>query len=176
MKQEEPVQVPVPPDETGTRKSGANPKGTVLDGTIEEVLESKGREVYTTTAEVSAIDAVREMNERGVGALVVIEGERPVGIFTERDVTKKLVGTGCDPDSTTVGDFMTRELVVVNGEVTVGEAMGIVTTKRSRHLPVVEGGRLAGIVSAGDLTYWLTRRQQIHIKDLTDYILGNYPV
>ncbi len=148
----------------------------VLLGTMKQVLEGKGRQVFTIDPGATISEAIREMNAREVGALVVVRSDRPVGIFTERDVLRKLEGGGLDPAETKVSKLMSQGLVVVTEEVTVGEAMAIMTQKRCRHLPVVEQGKLVGLVSSGDMALWLTRRQEIHIKDLTDYILGNYPV
>jgi CBS domain-containing protein len=148
----------------------------VLDDKVKVVLDEKGRDVYTVSPEATAAEAVGEMNDRGVGGLVVVRGDRPVGIFTERDVLRRLFGEGPDIQDVPVARLMTEELVVIGQEVTVGEAMAIITSKRCRHLPVLEDGRLAGIVSSGDLTRWVTRRQEIHIRDLTEYIQGTYPV
>ena len=148
----------------------------MLGEKIKAVLDDKGRDVYTISPEATVGEAVREMNDRGVGGLVVVRGERPAGIFTERDVLRRLSSEGPSIQDVPVARFMTESLVVVGEEVTIGEAMAIITSKRCRHLPVVEGGRLVGIVSSGDLTKWVTRRQEIRIRDLTEYIQGTYPV
>ena len=148
----------------------------VFDEKIKVVLDDKGRDVYTISPEATAAEAVGEMNDRDVGGLVVVRGGRPVGIFTERDVLRRLLGEGTDTQDIPVAKLMTEDLVVIDEDVTIGEAMAIITSKRCRHLPVVDGGRLAGIVSSGDLTKWVTRRQEIHIRDLTEYIQGTYPV
>ncbi len=143
---------------------------------VKVVLDDKGRDVYTIGPEATAAEAVGEMNDRGVGGLVVVRDGRPVGIFTERDVLRRLFGEGPDIQDVPVARLMTEDLVVIAEDVTIGEAMAIITSKRCRHLPVVEKGRLAGIVSSGDLTKWVTRKQEIHIRDLTEYIQGTYPV
>jgi CBS domain-containing protein len=148
----------------------------VLDEKLAEILDAKGADVYTTSPEATVAEAVGEMNARGVGALVVMEKGRPIGIFTERDVLRRLVGEGRDCRGTKVADMMTREVIMIGPDITVGEAMAIVTGRRLRHLPVVEGGKLVGLVSSGDLTMWVTRRQEIHIRDLAGYIQGTYPV
>lgn len=147
----------------------------LLDEGIKVVLDAKGRDVYTISPEATAAEAVEEMNARGVGALVVARAGRPVGIFTERDVLRRLVGEGRDCRDEKVAELMTETLFVIGEEATVGEAMAIITEKRCRHLPVVDGGRLTGLVSSGDLTKWVTRKQRIHIRDLTGYIAGTYP-
>ncbi len=149
---------------------------SMFEEKVKVVLDDKGRDVYTISPEATAAEAVGKMNDRGVGGLVVVRHDRPVGIFTERDVLRRLFGEGPDIQDIPVAKLMTEDLVVIGEDVTIGEAMGIITSKRCRHLPVVEGGRLAGIVSSGDLTKWVTRKQEIHIRDLTEYIQGTYPV
>jgi CBS domain-containing protein len=148
----------------------------LLQEKVRLVLEAKGRDVYTISAGASVADAVQEMNKRGVGALVVVEGNRPVGIFTERDVLRRLPGESSEWRSVKVASLMTQKIIVIDENVSIGEAMAIITEKRCRHLPVVEQGRLTGIVSSGDLTKWVTKKQRIHIDDLTSFIMGTYPV
>ena len=137
---------------------------------IRALLEEKGKDVESIGPDASVADAVRRMNERHIGALLVIEGDRPVGIFTERDVLVRVVAERLDPDTTGVRDVMTTTLVVVTPTTTVEEAMVITTHKRCRHLPVMNGSELVGLVSAGDLTRSLIKNQQADISDLTNYI------
>ncbi len=142
---------------------------------LRSVLADKGSEVHTVDHETTVLEAVGHMNEHGVGALLVTSGGRVVGVFTERDVLRRVVGRGLDPKTLPVREVMTREVVAVAPTVTVGEAMAIVTARRFRHLPVMEGGRLVGIVSAGDLTRWASRGQRSEIQQLIEYITGQYP-
>lgn len=146
-----------------------------MDEPVSAILEHKGPTVETTTAEATVTEAVRAMNRARIGSLVVLDGERPLGIFTERDVLTRVVAEGRDPDGTRVGEVMTREIAVIRLTTTVGHAMAIMTEKRCRHLPVVEEGRLAGMVSIGDVTRWNIRDQQHTIEDLVSYIQGEYP-
>ncbi len=139
------------------------------------VLEHKGATVHSVNPEATVLEAVQRMNELGIGALLVVDGERPVGMFTERDVLRRVVDAPGEASGTPVADVMSRELVVVHPEMTVEEAMAVMTEKRCRHLPVLEGERLAGMVSIGDLTRWVSRRQASHIQDLVNYITGKYP-
>jgi CBS domain-containing protein len=120
-------------------------------------------------------DAVRQMNRERVGALLVMVGDTIVGIFTERDLLSRVVAEDRSPVATKVGDVMTTEIVAVRPGRTVGEAMQIVSEKRVRHLPVVEDGRLLGIISAGDLTRWTVAEKEGLIHSLMDYIQGTYP-
>jgi CBS domain-containing protein len=132
--------------------------------------------VYRIAPEATVAEAVRAMNQAKVGALVVVDGDRPVGIFTERDVLVRVVDEGREAGTTRVVDVMTRQLVAIRPATTVREAMMIVTEKRCRHLPVVEeDGRLHGMISIGDLTRWMVRGQQDRIEELLSYITGGYP-
>jgi len=142
---------------------------------LKRILEEKGSTVHSVEPEASVLEAVRRMNQHRVGALLVMDGDRPVGIFTERDVLKRVVDTGKDPGRTRVADVMTTDLVCVRPETTVHEAMAVITERRCRHLPVLDGERLSGLVSIGDLTRWLVKDQHIQIRDLVDFITGKYP-
>ena len=144
-------------------------------GHLSAVLAEKGRQVYTVAPSVTVRQAVRQMNDAGVGALLVAEGTRPVGMFTERDVLRRVVDAGRDPNTTRVADAMTTELVMVEPSTTVEEAMAIMTASRFRHLPVMEADRIAGLVSIGDLLRWVSISQERHIQKLTDYITGRHP-
>ncbi len=144
-------------------------------GFISAVLADKGRNVYTVSPRATVQQAVREMNEKGIGALLVVDYDLPVGIFTERDVLSRVVGGGLDPGSTTLDAVMTRDLIVVEPTTSVEQAMAIMTMKRFRHLPVVDGGHVVGLVSIGDLTRWVSLNQEVEIQHLVDYITGRYP-
>jgi CBS domain-containing protein len=158
---------------TAPRRDGGTEE-TVKD-TLHTLLEQKGHKVHTISPGETVLDAVRKMNHERIGALLVLEGGDLVGIFTERDVLTRVVDQARDPSSTSVADVMTSQPVVVTSRATISEAMAVVSEKRCRHLPVVEEGRLIGLVSAGDLTHWLTRNQEYHIQDLTNYITRKYP-
>lgn len=143
---------------------------------LRSVLAEKGSAVYATAPSATVGEAVREMNAKGVGALLVLEPVgRVVGIFTERDVLRRVVDERRDPATTPVRAVMSREVVMVEPSLTVGEAMAIMTRLRVRHLPVVEDGTLYGMVSIGDLTRWLVNDQQEEIDRLVDYITGHRP-
>lgn len=137
---------------------------------IAKLLEHKGRTVAATTSTVSVAAAVDAMNERRIGSLVIVDGGRVIGIFTERDVLVRVVARGADPRVTLVGDVMTPDPITVRLDTTVGAAMSIISERRCRHLPVVDGDWLCGLISAGDLTSWMLRTQQRTIYDLEDFI------
>lgn len=141
-----------------------------MNDPIARVLESKGSSVETVSPDTTVLAAVRQMNERKIGALLVTERGRPIGIFTERDVLVRVVAAGLDPVMTPVKEVMTRNPVVVRSEVTVNEAMRVSTGRRCRHLPVIDDGGLRGLISIGDLTSWVVRHQQRTIDDLHDYM------
>jgi len=142
-----------------------------MNDPIARVLGHKGNDVETIAPETMVIAAVHKMNAHKIGALLVVDGERPVGIFTERDVLVRVVAAGLDPKTTPVSEVMTRNPVVVQSTVTVKEALFVISTKRCRHLPVVDdGGGVRGLISIGDLTSWLVRDQQRTIEDLHDYM------
>ncbi|GIW14115.1 MAG: inosine-5-monophosphate dehydrogenase [Tepidiforma sp.] len=141
-------------------------------GFVSSVLAEKGRHVYTIERSATVADAVRQMNEKGIGALLVVESGRPVGIFTERDVLRRVVDAGRDPASTHVAEVMTREPVTISPDWHVEEAMELMTSHRFRHLPVIEDGNLVGMISIGDLMRWVTIHQEDHIRQMTDYITG----
>jgi len=139
------------------------------------VLKNKGQTVHSVTPETPVVEAVKKMNQERIGALLVLDQDALVGIFTERDVLTRIVDEKRDPATTLVAQVMTDELVVVKPTTTVEEAMAVVTEKRCRHLPVMENQRLVGLVSSGDLTRWVTRNQEFQIKDLVNYITRKYP-
>ena len=141
-----------------------------MNETIEKVLEHKGDTVEAIAPETSVLRAVERMNECHIGSLVVCDGDRPVGIFTERDVLVRVIARGLDPKRTPVGEVMTRDPIAIRPDVTITEAMLVITERRCRHLPVVDDNKLRGLISIGDLTSWLVRHQQRTIDDLHDYM------
>ncbi len=143
--------------------------------TLDAVLAHKGNTVHWVAPESSVLEAVRKMNQERIGAVLVCSGGTPVGIFTERDVLCRVVDQGRDPYITRVRQVMTTELATVKPSTTIEEAMAVITDRRCRHLPVMEGGTLRGMVSIGDLTRWASRHQEFHIQDLVNYITSKYP-
>lgn len=137
---------------------------------IGKVLAHKGRVVETTTAEMSVAAAVEHMNDRRIGALVVMREQTIIGIFTERDVLVRVVAAGKDPMTTRVQEVMTENPVTVRAEMTVADALTTITERRCRHLPVIDDAGLCGLISIGDLTSWIVRDQRQTIEDLHNYI------
>jgi CBS domain-containing protein len=147
----------------------------IMQDTLEAVLASKGSTVYSVAPETPVLDAVRTMNRARVGALLVCVANELVGIFTERDVLNRVVDPGRDPTSTKVVEVMTSEVVTVRSNTGIQDAMAVISERRFRHLPVIDDGKLLGVVSSGDLTRWVSRNQEGHIQDLVNYITGKYP-
>ena len=141
-----------------------------MDSQIRKVLDTKGPQVEKIDASATVCAAVGLMNERTIGSVVVFDGAKLVGIFTERDVLVRVVGERRDAATVRVGEVMTRALLTIELSTSVEEAMAIMTARRCRHLPVVDGDRVVGLISAGDLTRWVIRNQERAIIDLTDYI------
>jgi CBS domain-containing protein len=137
---------------------------------ISRILERKGRDVATTAPGTSVVVAVEHMNVRHIGSLVVVDGSRLTGILTERDVLMRVVAAGRDPRVTMVAEVMTPDPVIVRPDMTIGDAMRLITERRCRHLPVVDETGLCGLISSGDLTSWVVRLREAEINDLQDYI------
>ncbi len=139
------------------------------------ILEEKGRGLYVTGPEATVTEAADLMCQARVGALLVMQSDMLVGIFSERDVMSRVVLVGLDPKRTRVGEVMTRNVVCVEIDVSPDEAMAIITERRMRHLPVVDGRRVVGMVSIGDLVRWAVRDREQSIEQLRDYVTGKYP-
>jgi len=141
--------------------------------TIKQLLDKKGREVHTIGPDERVFEAIRRMAELGIGALVVTEGEKPVGIITERDYARKVILKGRSSKETPVRAIMTEKVIYIRPEQTIEDAMAIMTEKKIRHLPVLEEGKLAGIISIGDVVKAIIENQQFVIDQLTNYIHGD---
>lgn len=115
---------------------------------------------HFVSADTSVAACVRTMTAEQIGALIVMEGESLIGIFTERDALNKVLAAGLDPTGTKVSEVMTKDPYCIPPSTTVGEAMELVTKRRFRHLPIVENGKVLALVSSGDLTHWLVKGQK----------------
>ncbi len=144
--------------------------------TVADILKSKSSSmVHSITSTETVQSAAVKMAELGIGGLLVIDNQQVVGIFTERDVVNKLFKNHLNPETVTVGELMTRKLIFASLTTTVKEAMEIFTEQRFRHLPVMDNGRLVGLVSSGDVTKWIITHLQSEVTTLADYIRGeNY--
>jgi len=137
---------------------------------LKQLLSAKGGEVYSVGAGAKVIEALQIIAQKDVGALVVMEGERLAGILSERDYARKVILQGRSSQDVSVRDIMTSEVITIDPSRTVEECMALVTQRRVRHLPVVENGRLIGVVSIGDLVKEVIAEQGETIKQLESYI------
>ncbi len=136
------------------------------------LLADKESKIHAISSQKTVFDAAMKMNHLGIGALLVIDDEQLVGIVSERDIIRKLIGQKHDLAVVHVADIMTKKLVTVPPTTTVQEAMRIITDRRFRHLPVIDNGKLIGLISIGDLTRWVMLAQEREIDALTGYIHG----
>jgi CBS domain-containing protein len=139
---------------------------------VQHLLDSKGREVISIDQEASVYDAIKLMAERGVGSLLVMDGNELRGIVTERDYARKVIIKGRSSESTQVHEIMTIDLVTTTGAQTVNECMTKMSEKRIRHLPVMSGEEVVGLISIGDLVQAIISDQQQEIEQLESYISG----
>jgi CBS domain-containing protein len=137
---------------------------------VGELLATKGHEVATIAPSATVLEATQQMNARRIGAVVVVEGDQLVGIFSERDVLTRVVAAGRDPATTRVAEVMTREVLTCTPDITLEECRKIFTERRIRHLPVVEGGKLVGIITTGDILAHEVREHEKTIQHLENYI------
>jgi CBS domain-containing protein len=143
--------------------------------TVVDILEDKGREMLTVLREDTVHRAVEIMCEAHVGALLVMDADRLVGIISERDVMTRVVLAGLNPRHMFVVEAMTRGVTRITCDASAEEAMAIMTERRVRHLPVVDGMRVVGIISIGDLVRWTIRDREHQIQQMQDYVAGRYP-
>ena len=137
---------------------------------VKQVLQTKGHDIWSVGPEVSVYDAIAEMAQKGVGALVVLEGESLVGVVSERDYARKVELQGCSSRDTKIRDIMTTRVVYARPDQSVEDCMAMMTEKRIRHLPVMEGDKLLGVLSIGDLVKSIIEEQKHVIEQLEQYI------
>ncbi|MEO6244918.1 MAG: CBS domain-containing protein, partial [Opitutaceae bacterium] len=141
-----------------------------MNSPISALLDRKGHSVFSVSPTVTVSEAVAEMNRQRVGCMLVIDEGRLVGVFTERDVLKRVVGAAIDPKSTRVAEVMTSSVITILPSTTVEQAMVIFIEKRCRHLPVLEDERLVGAISIGDVTRWMADAHRVEAEHLKNYI------
>ncbi len=145
-----------------------------VTGTIEAILNQKTGEIWSITPDATVYDAVALMAEKNVGALVVLRGEELVGIISERDYTRKVMLRGKRSRETAVHEIMSTELTTVEPKESVDHCLQFMTDKRVRHLPVVESGKLRGVISIGDLVKHVISVQSAALEQLESYISGGF--
>jgi signal-transduction protein with cAMP-binding, CBS, and nucleotidyltransferase domain len=142
--------------------------------TVKDILSEKGLKVWTISPDAKVLDALNLMAEKGLGALVVFEHDDIVGIVSERDYARKVILKGRHSHDTKVRDIMTAPVYGVHLETTADECMALMTDKHIRHLPVCKDGKLAGVISIGDVVKAIIGQQKVTIENLENYIMGKY--
>jgi CBS domain-containing protein len=141
---------------------------------ISVLLQRKGAVVHSVAPDLSIFEAVAEMNRLRIGAIVILDGGKLAGIFTERDALQRVLGTGIDPRAVKVAEVMTRNVITVAPEAAVEDVAAMFTEKRCRHLPVVSGGNLVGLISIGDISRWVADHHRAEAEHLKNYISGGF--
>ena len=145
---------------------------TTTSGTIGTILHHKGASVWTISPQATVFEAIQLLAKKNIGALPVVENDKLVGIFSERDYTRKVALEGKTSHNTKVRDIITTNVATISPSDTVEDAMRIMTEKRVRHLPVMENGRMTGFISIGDLVNWIISVQSATIDQMESYLAG----
>ncbi len=140
--------------------------------TIRQLLQTKGHDLWSARPDTSVYDALQLMDEHRIGALLVLDGDDLVGIFSERDYARKVVLKGKTSRGTTIGEIMSRRVSCVRTDQTIEECMALMTDRRIRHLPVLEDEKLVGVISIGDVVKAVISEQEFVISQLENYITG----
>jgi CBS domain-containing protein len=143
-----------------------------LSAPISVILKRKSGQVFSTRPDATVYEAIEIMADKQIGALLVMEKNELVGIISERDYARKIILKGRSSKETPVAEIMTSEVLSVSPQHSVGDCMRMITDNRVRHLPVLENGAVAGMLSIGDLVNWIITEQQATIRQLEAYISG----
>jgi CBS domain-containing protein len=142
--------------------------------TIRQILDRKGKSVLTVKSNSSVLEAISTMSEANIGAIIIQDGDKPAGIFTERDYMRKIALEGRSSSDTSVRDVMSAPLITIQPMDTSESAMETMTACRCRHLVVMDGEQMVGIVSVGDLVKHLLEDKEAQVEHLSQYISGSY--
>ncbi len=139
---------------------------------IQTLLKKKGYDVWRIAPDASVYDAIHLMAEKGVGALIVMDGQKLVGVISERDYARKIILEGRSSENTKISEIMSAEVITVGPDSRIEECMAMMTERRIRHLPVLDGDELIGVISLGDLVKYIIAEQQFVIEQMERYIAG----
>ena len=141
---------------------------------IEQLLENKDNQIWSVEPKISIFKALKIMSDKEIGALLVIEDEKLVGIFSERDYARKVILKGKSSKNTQVGELMTKKVFYIDPKKTINDCMAIMTDKHVRHLPVIENDKVIGMVTIGDVVNQIISEQEFTIQHLENYITGTH--
>jgi CBS domain-containing protein len=145
-----------------------------IGGTIDAILKNKTGDLWSIPPEMTVFEAIKVMSDKNIGALLVTANDKLVGIISERDYTRKVALRGKSSKETPVREIITIPVITAGPSHTVEECLRLMTDNRVRHLPVLDGDRIVGVVSIGDLVNWIISAQDVAIKQMENYIAGNY--
>jgi CBS domain-containing protein len=137
---------------------------------VKDLLARKGGNVLVVSPSTTVLDAAEQMNAEGTGSVLVVDNDRLTGIFTERDLMRRIVAVRLDPGTVPVSQVMTTALVTATLEATIGDCGALMSERRIRHLPVVDGTQIAGMVTTGDILAWQLQEQQSVIQQLESFV------
>jgi CBS domain-containing protein len=143
-----------------------------MDTPVAALIERKGSAVHAVASTITVADAVAEMNKKRIGCIVIVDDGKIAGIFTERDVLRRVVGADVDPKTTLVGAVMTRNVHTIPPDTTVEQTMVLFAERSCRHIPVVDHDRLCGLISIGDISRWVADTSKAEADHLKNYIAG----
>jgi CBS domain-containing protein len=142
-------------------------------GKVKNILDRKGNQVFSISPETVVYDALVRLHEKNISALLVLENNKPIAIFTERDYARKVILKGKSSKETVIREIMDTELITIPPECSIEDAMRLMATRFIRHLPVIENDDLIGVVSIGDVVKYLIEEQQFIISNMENYIKGS---
>ena len=147
----------------------------IITDTVSAILNQKGAQVWSIPPEMMVFDAIQLMADKNVGALLVMSGDKLLGVISERDYTRKVALKGKSSKQTPVKEILSSSVITASPAHTIEDCMRLMTENRVRHLPILDSDKVAGIVSIGDLVNWIISAQSVAIDQLENYISGRYP-
>ena len=142
--------------------------------TIAQLLNAKGNQIWSVEPKATIFEALEIMSEKEIGALLVMEDGKLMGIFSERDYARKVILKGKSSKETPVGELMTKKVFYIDPQKTINDCMAMMTAKRIRHVPVIEDNQVMGIVTIGDVVNQIISEQEVTINHLENYITGSH--